>query len=539
MRAPATASASTGGYQASLPLSTGYVDPELGGVLDINAVDWCVPTGSYIYPNDCPVLTGVGSHLGFPVGAGTWDGEPNFGYIWLQNGYPLAWNETRLGTDQSATNPSLMDPSVPELAWGALVGAQDNRTTDSEGEVSSIEPMVCSTASPTNITVVDDQYLSGIQDPFYWGGFCGSEVEPGFIGQEITPEEGLIAGLAQAYWAFLRYLGYYSEQSVPQACLIPSITAMFPPDTPISTIEQFPLDTLLGWYVSYLHNLSQDYVPGTGAGGYGFDFCGHYVQPNSNWTLQQLNLWAKVDIYTPSTFANSEGATVFYVNNTGRNATGPVVYPLTFDPAAMHAASEAAGFNANLSGMQFSFVNGTDIPAWVASGANISSTSTTVWLKLPSIPANGTLRVVLFGTGEPGYGLTTLGLAPQLSPKYGEWDSGPSMFNMYTNFSGFEPDGGRLVPRGAMVRVAVGRPDRVVVVGMRRRRWHAAQLRLCLRPERRGGRVRGPRDWGDIQLVQHLTRVVELLVQRLLQLPVGRLRGGRQRRGREHTVGPG
>ena len=76
--------------------------------------------------------------------------------------------------------------------------------------------------------------------------------------------------------------------------------------------------------------------------------------------------------------------------------------------------------------------------AWVESGNSNTSTSTNIWVNLPNgIPANSSITIYMkllpIGTEYDG---VYMGEAPQLSPTYGQYDNGASVFNNYWNFAG-------------------------------------------------------------------------------------------------------
>jgi len=76
--------------------------------------------------------------------------------------------------------------------------------------------------------------------------------------------------------------------------------------------------------------------------------------------------------------------------------------------------------------------------AWVESGNSNTSTSTNIWVNLPNgVPANSsiTIYIKLLSVGTE-YDGVYMGEAPQLSPTYGQYDNGASVFNFYDNFAG-------------------------------------------------------------------------------------------------------
>ena len=95
-------------------------------------------------------------------------------------------------------------------------------------------------------------------------------------------------------------------------------------------------------------------------------------------------------------------------------------------------------YNGSFANFEFSYSNGTIIPAWIES--NISG-NLTIWLKLYSINALSSIIIYLdiFPLNDnllSNSGNTGIGEAPQLSKTYGEYDDGSNVFNFYDNFSG-------------------------------------------------------------------------------------------------------
>jgi YVTN family beta-propeller protein len=87
---------------------------------------------------------------------------------------------------------------------------------------------------------------------------------------------------------------------------------------------------------------------------------------------------------------------------------------------------------------EFYYTNNTIIPAWIES---VNATTIVVWLKLYSIPASTKITIYLgFASKSTNLlsssGTTGIGEAPQLSPTYGQYDDGASVFNFYDNFVG-------------------------------------------------------------------------------------------------------
>jgi hypothetical protein len=93
----------------------------------------------------------------------------------------------------------------------------------------------------------------------------------------------------------------------------------------------------------------------------------------------------------------------------------------------------------NLQNVEFFSSSGTIIPSWLESGNSNTATSTTYWLRLPTgIPAGSNITVYMGfdKTTVNLFNAQTTGEAPELSPAYGEYDSGNSVFNFYDGFAG-------------------------------------------------------------------------------------------------------
>jgi len=95
-------------------------------------------------------------------------------------------------------------------------------------------------------------------------------------------------------------------------------------------------------------------------------------------------------------------------------------------------------YNGSFANFEFVYGNGTVIPAWIESN---NSGILTVWLKIHSIPASSSITIYIDFVSLTtnllsSSGATGIGEAPQLSPTYGQYDNGASVFNFYDNFSG-------------------------------------------------------------------------------------------------------
>jgi len=83
--------------------------------------------------------------------------------------------------------------------------------------------------------------------------------------------------------------------------------------------------------------------------------------------------------------------------------------------------------------------SGTIVPAWIES---YTSPTLTVWVKLVNgIAANSTATIYLgIGSSSANFlssaGTSGIGIAPQLTSTYGQYDNGTNVFNNYWNFAG-------------------------------------------------------------------------------------------------------
>ena len=90
--------------------------------------------------------------------------------------------------------------------------------------------------------------------------------------------------------------------------------------------------------------------------------------------------------------------------------------------------------NSSLSNLRFVY-NGQFVPAWLES---INNGTATIWIKMPvSIAANSSITLNLYANSNLNFDGVYWGEAPQLSPTYGQYDNGASVFpTFYQNFAG-------------------------------------------------------------------------------------------------------
>jgi len=88
------------------------------------------------------------------------------------------------------------------------------------------------------------------------------------------------------------------------------------------------------------------------------------------------------------------------------------------------------------------FAQGSALDAWIESGASNTATDTVYWVNLPNgIGASNSASnsITIYMNFMPSNVMSSsgpTGEAPQLSPTYGQYDDGASVFNYYTNFVG-------------------------------------------------------------------------------------------------------
>lgn len=124
------------------------------------------------------------------------------------------------------------------------------------------------------------------------------------------------------------------------------------------------------------------------------------------------------------------------LNNQNESTPVPFDLEIKVDSSAL-GSYESPG----LSNVEWFTPNGTIIPSWIQCDPSSTSTCTVYWLKLNfSIPAHSNTSIGM-GFASLSTNLMTAnqryeGEAPQLSPRYGEYDNGASIFPFYCNFSG-------------------------------------------------------------------------------------------------------
>jgi len=144
---------------------------------------------------------------------------------------------------------------------------------------------------------------------------------------------------------------------------------------------------------------------------------------------------------------------IFQINITNTQNTAT---PVSFQQMIQLPISQLGLINPyirNIGPLRFSY-NGSYIPAWLES---ISNGMATIWVKLPvSIPANSSITIDMEVDPSLNFDGNYWGEAPQLSPTYGQYDNGASVFNFYDNFKGTTLSSVWTVPSGSNYQVNNG-----------------------------------------------------------------------------------
>ncbi len=120
-------------------------------------------------------------------------------------------------------------------------------------------------------------------------------------------------------------------------------------------------------------------------------------------------------------------------NSQGTATTNPFNERVTVD-SERYASLEGA----NLQNVMWFASNGSVIPSWIESGDSNSNTGTVYWLKISaSLGAYSFMDIYMgFGSLSEDFLSNTSneGVAPQLTPTYGQYDNGANVFWYYQNF---------------------------------------------------------------------------------------------------------
>jgi hypothetical protein len=129
--------------------------------------------------------------------------------------------------------------------------------------------------------------------------------------------------------------------------------------------------------------------------------------------------------------------TSYYLDITITNSQGSAVpshfqQEIQFSPST-YALEEAP----DLGNIRFYF-GSKELYSWCESGCSYTSSNAIFWVRLPQAipPGQNMVIQMYFLPKNVEYSGVHAGEAPQLSPTYGEYDNGASVFNNYWNFAG-------------------------------------------------------------------------------------------------------
>ncbi|MEM3846783.1 MAG: DUF2341 domain-containing protein, partial [Candidatus Parvarchaeota archaeon] len=149
--------------------------------------------------------------------------------------------------------------------------------------------------------------------------------------------------------------------------------------------------------------------------------------------------WTRIRSYPPNGVmpaAKMITIPISISNNQNTATPAPFQQLITINPVQLGSNN----FSADLGNIRFYSDPALTQPlyAWVESGNSNTVSATNIWVKLPNgIPANSTVTIYMaLGSVGAEYDGVYMGEAPQLSPTYGQYDNGASVFNFYDNFAG-------------------------------------------------------------------------------------------------------
>ncbi len=127
------------------------------------------------------------------------------------------------------------------------------------------------------------------------------------------------------------------------------------------------------------------------------------------------------------------GSLQLTLSNLLATATGAFQEPVFIDSSAHSDLINSNWTN----GLAYYTANGTPVHAWIESNATNTATSTLLWLRVASIPSDGSTNISIdfgpkssFDLSASGY----MGESPELSARYGQFDNGATVFNFYDGF---------------------------------------------------------------------------------------------------------
>ncbi|MEM3846825.1 MAG: DUF2341 domain-containing protein, partial [Candidatus Parvarchaeota archaeon] len=142
--------------------------------------------------------------------------------------------------------------------------------------------------------------------------------------------------------------------------------------------------------------------------------------------------WTRIRSYPPNGVmpaAKMITIPISISNNQNTATPAPFQQLITINPVQLGSNN----FSADLGNIRFYSDPALTQPlyAWVESGNSNTVSATNIWVKLPNgVPANSTVTIYMaLGSVGAEYDGVYMGEAPQLSPTYGQYDNGASVFN--------------------------------------------------------------------------------------------------------------
>ncbi|MDE1865865.1 MAG: hypothetical protein KGH94_04485 [Candidatus Micrarchaeota archaeon] len=222
--------------------------------------------------------------------------------------------------------------------------------------------------------------------------------------------------------------------------------ATIPQGSGMICVASFNSPLILGQTYKGTFNMSANYCPGAVGNapcpsGSKYTFAGSWRSQGENTLIPAVN--TNAPIQNPSGPQQCPpcppGSVQYYlclsITNSQMSATpAPFQQEITFNPQT-YSPYESG----DLGNIRF-YQGGSAIASWCESGCSSTSTSAIFWVNLPSgIGANSmvTVQMAFLTKGSEYSG--SAGEAPQLSPTFGQYDNGASVFTNYWNDNQLSP----------------------------------------------------------------------------------------------------
>lgn len=260
----------------------------------------------------------VGTHSATNI---TFTGGTGGYYVCSANGTAVTFWPTVSFPLNSASQPS----GPASLIWVA-----NGATNDEYGQGTALLLQGCQTVSATNLwsACIDGTYVAN------------SVTLHGPRSSQTTLEGSLwnlasyAGSVGQAYWTFLRTLGYTSVSQIPPNCIIPPPSSILPPNFNVQTISAVNASALYQLYLAYLYKLGVVFNSSTSLTS--ANFCGKHATISSNFLVQSFGVYATGWIFVNGATKDSNGTSVSQTfgnkvtwNQSGVIFLGPSIAPET------------------------------------------------------------------------------------------------------------------------------------------------------------------------------------------------------------------